>query len=743
MIKSITAIVILFCMCLTGCNSLGTADTIYDSSSPAARIRDCLDSGNSTAAELIWFENRASISAHSSQYHDLSQRLAEAVTPYFNSTLKNDLEYLESINLPISRNAWSSTRNKLENISVFIDHSQNSVISSKPWFTTELKRLENKYLKFISRLRSEASEHFVRYDIFRDADFFEVYPAALNGTEFLSKKSNFLIKKISRSSVPEAAFFNKVYGKYLAPELRWILAQNFYESLSAGSKYDSEFKRNLRAVLDFHKAGFTDEQLPMEAAATSINFVRVTSRTLIDEHRLDFGLNINCNLPFKTVKLPAESFFEDGSASGSNIVVLINELVTRIDRRTSSYMKVNSSYISGYDEEVNPEYKKIKIRYDEVREHISDMQDTAQVNSLMGLGGAIANIGVMSDLGSLKDESEQLRQKLSGTPEKVRHPVLSPYSYSLVTVNDLKLSTIAYYIIDKSARTVFKGTFDVRRMESFKVPYGLSTNDPHKKSILQGRSAEQDIEGFENSNVEVRLSEILNAYLSGSGETEKYRGASYLGKQIFSERNKALEESSNHDFSVDTAADPRFDCVVAINRAGGGMGAGFYVTDDTVLTSFHVVEGHSFVELLLHNGLETFGKVTAFDAERDLALIKVQARGNPVQFYGGRKLPSGVELYAIGHPRGLKFSMSKGILSAIREMKGTGVIGNRSMLFIQTDADIYPGNSGGPLFLGNAVVGMNSFKRSDMGGAGFAVHYSEIMDFMDQYKVHYLKGAAK
>ena len=90
---------------------------------------------------------------------------------------------------------------------------------------------------------------------------------------------------------------------------------------------------------------------------------------------------------------------------------------------------------------------------------------------------------------------------------------------------------------------------------------------------------------------------------------------------------------------------------------------------------------------------------------------------------------------ALGHPKGRKFSLTKGWISAIRKESSVySATGTPDVLFIQTDAAINKGNSGGPLFLGNKVVGVNTqgLNKEDTEGMNFAVHFSEAQKFLNK-----------
>lgn len=133
--------------------------------------------------------------------------------------------------------------------------------------------------------------------------------------------------------------------------------------------------------------------------------------------------------------------------------------------------------------------------------------------------------------------------------------------------------------------------------------------------------------------------------------------------------------------------------------AGRGHGSGFVISDDLILTNQHVVGESDAVTLKFSNGLQVLGKVIASNSGRDVAVVKVNAT-LPKRFNISRtKSPVGSEVFAIGSPldESLHSSLSRGIISGYRE--------DNNKTLIQSDVNIRPGNSGGPLVdkAGNVV----------------------------------------
>ena len=153
-----------------------------------------------------------------------------------------------------------------------------------------------------------------------------------------------------------------------------------------------------------------------------------------------------------------------------------------------------------------------------------------------------------------------------------------------------------------------------------------------------------------------------------------------------------------------------------------------------MLTNYHVIEGASNISIIDQNKKRSSAVVMKTDLKRDLALLKTNMQGNPVEFYSGQ-LKQGAGVEALGHPKGFKFSLTKGSISAIRLWSsGYSVTDNNNVLFIQTDAAINHGNSGGPLFFKNKVVGVNTqgLNKDSTEGMNFAVHFSEVQKFLSE-----------
>ncbi|HEX4858285.1 MAG TPA: DegQ family serine endoprotease [Usitatibacteraceae bacterium] len=164
-----------------------------------------------------------------------------------------------------------------------------------------------------------------------------------------------------------------------------------------------------------------------------------------------------------------------------------------------------------------------------------------------------------------------------------------------------------------------------------------------------------------------------------------------------------------------------------------GQGSGFIISADSyVLTNAHVVKGAEEVNVTLTDKREFKAKVVGSDERTDIAVLKIDAGALPkVSIGDSDKLRVGEWVLAIGSPFGFENTVTAGIVSA-KQREG----GEALTPFIQTDAAVNPGNSGGPLFnLKGEVVGVNSQIFSGNGGylgISFAIPINIAMNTANQ-----------
>ena len=167
------------------------------------------------------------------------------------------------------------------------------------------------------------------------------------------------------------------------------------------------------------------------------------------------------------------------------------------------------------------------------------------------------------------------------------------------------------------------------------------------------------------------------------------------------------------------------------------LGSGFIIDPSGyIVTNHHVIEDAEEVTVILHDDTNLKAKIIGRDTKTDLALLKVEAK-KPlpyVKWGDSEKARVGDWVLAIGNPFGLGGTVTAGIISARKRDINSGPYDS----YLQTDASINRGNSGGPMFnLDGEVIGINTAIFSPSGGSigiGFAIPSAQARTVIDQLR---------
>ena len=169
-----------------------------------------------------------------------------------------------------------------------------------------------------------------------------------------------------------------------------------------------------------------------------------------------------------------------------------------------------------------------------------------------------------------------------------------------------------------------------------------------------------------------------------------------------------------------------------------GSGTAFYINNNYLITNQHVVEESNFVTLRNQEGDSFTAEVIDTDIATDLALVKSNTEGIPLNIHPTCDIKRREDVFTIGHPVGYEYSTTRGIISAIRTIPNPFYKATGLKKYIQIDAPISPGNSGGPLFnSASEVVGVNTWGDNQGQNLNFAVHCSELKEFLDSNYINY------
>ena len=264
--------------------------------------------------------------------------------------------------------------------------------------------------------------------------------------------------------------------------------------------------------------------------------------------------------------------------------------------------------------------------------------------------------------------------------------------------------------------------------------------DQHKSSQVGKADAPQSTSQSASQSADLNPAPALTL-----GQAPNYRaivrqwGPAVVGVTVEGVRKLSVDSPSGSDWGEDPFFQffrglPGLRIPHSAEQPFHGQGSGFIISrDGLILTNAHVVRDAQEVTVKLADRRELTAKVLGADPATDIAVLRVNASGLPtVKFGDPKSLQVGDYVLAIGAPFGFDQSATAGIVSA----KGRSLPGDAYVPFIQTDAAVNPGNSGGPLFdaAGN-VVGINAQIYTQTGGyqgLSFAIPIDVALHAKDQ-----------
>ena len=181
--------------------------------------------------------------------------------------------------------------------------------------------------------------------------------------------------------------------------------------------------------------------------------------------------------------------------------------------------------------------------------------------------------------------------------------------------------------------------------------------------------------------------------------------------------------------AIGFTAEEKYNSVFVVT-SGNSLGSGCAVGENCIITNAHVLDNPNNIMLSTYAGETHTTYLVGYDQDKDIAVLGVKdARFTPLTVADYKSLNTGDDVYAIGAPKSMAYTLTKGVISAKEREIG-------KYKYIQTDAAINEGNSGGPLLNdeGN-VIGINTLKMSDSEGIGLAIPMTVVSDFLKSLNI--------
>jgi serine protease Do len=244
------------------------------------------------------------------------------------------------------------------------------------------------------------------------------------------------------------------------------------------------------------------------------------------------------------------------------------------------------------------------------------------------------------------------------------------------------------------------------------------------KVNLTKTSLEQEINNLQ-IETDLKINEITTSLL------ETKNSVTDLGSSLKTELNE-LKASASSDFSG--VIEDAIQSVVTI-KTDVSQGTGFIIdAEGYVITNAHVLSGARSVNAITSQQKQILAELIGYDLNLDLALLKIPGNYQEIELGNSDNIQIGEKVIAIGNPLGLQFSVSEGIVSAVNRPGSNGI-----EAYIQTDAALNPGNSGGPLINKQGeVIGINNFKVGGGESLGFALESNYIKDTINDISLEKL-----
>ena len=479
------------------------------------------------------------------------------------------------------------------------------------------------------------------------------------------------------------------------------------------------------------------------------------NKKIVNHDKLFNILSKNTEINF--LEQLSKNDIEDLLGKYSNFVLSI-PVEFLVFSNTETTNKMTSQYVAGVQQVPNPEFASLqmKIRNAQSQSMVAmqrsyyhqRLAQNPSSYSWLGVLEQAANLAAQIKYQNLASEQKNLytslTSEMSSTPIYIDKDILQPYSYNVKKINSEKKGI--FKIIESKNNVITEKYLEIVENKKFEVANNIQVSDKNYENLIRKFNSLDDINLWENkplrhvsfdklvskyNNIDAEKNKILDnkdqLYASLDFEIPKVKKEKSFFSKLFDFGSDNDQEKNNEQ-----KGDSRFKSVVIV-KTNKGLGSGFYVEKNKIVTNYHVIENSTKVTVENHDGKIGSAKILKTDKMRDLALLEVNLKGKPVKL-SEEALYSGMQVAALGHPSGLSFSMTQGIISSIRKHSTTyDVTGNSNILFVQTDAAINKGNSGGPLFHKNSVIGVNTqgLSKSKTEGLNFAVHVAELKKFLD------------
>lgn len=402
------------------------------------------------------------------------------------------------------------------------------------------------------------------------------------------------------------------------------------------------------------------------------------------------------------------------------VIVLVGN--GKLEVKNANEVEVKSNYVTGHQMVPNPNYEVARLNMLQAQINYNRVANSNQINSYSYDNAASAIIGGIAGglaAGNAQSEYQRATAIFQNTPPLVQQPIFQPYTFKVAELNLSKSIAGELFLFEPKNRRYMRCPLAENKEQLFTVSLGVNQSDVNLNVINEKTQSYDAITTWTSQELNLDLGEILRKVPS----VHDIQTLKSMKDVWVSNIQKTVNDTGTSVSQVSVGKGNNLASVVVV-EAGESSGAGFFVTPELICTNSHCVAGAGVISLTYSDGRKAAATVVASDPGIDIAILRSNIKGVPLTLFDGEIPSLGTEVQAIGHPKGLNFSVTRGVISAARRLG--------DLTIIQTDAPINPGNSGGPLIYENKALGMNTMKLSQPGieGIGFAIYSSSIREYL-------------
>ena len=383
------------------------------------------------------------------------------------------------------------------------------LLNEKPFRSVTASTLGLKVTQARRRLDRAAIETFILYDHFADRSFFDQWPVPLDAATFMSDHFNKLGDRMAlattrdlqrfvahypRDAVQGPDVFSKLSNHYVAAFLRELGAD----------------KTDLRAVVTAFRVVSDLGFAPTAVPGVTIGLIQSTTETA------DFPVTIEADLPLIETATAAP-----GQASSHPLAQAVDILITFVvtgataERQVDATRKVSSTYQTGTRMDINPAFVM-------ARKRVILARGGAMAESLRADGGdgdGSDDDGVRGffsgDVGAVDpDDFDGALDDLLTTPPTTEVPDFQIYEFELLRLNASKTVSASYTVTSKRGGKRVERRYGLRESRRFDIAAQVKDSDPRRDEYFATATSEADLEDWESAPVTIKLSDVIEHYLS-------------------------------------------------------------------------------------------------------------------------------------------------------------------------------------------------------------------------------------